>query len=268
MKSDFKSITANYIQSEGWTLNDVKGWREFIRTTISARLDQKRSVQICTKRFRSSLATTASASSSTIAVYRHTLLYQCCPNPYINLEYKLFLRRKPLFYIANLILPTAIITLISLVHSTSVYATQQHHNPGRLLYAVERRRRAQREDHTGHHDAAVDVDSAAHGLRQHADHVGVRAVNRFATECKKTASSKSLTGRFYLTMIFLISIGTVMSALIIVLQKRGIYGEPMTKRLKNVFVVLSKLTSTRLPREYFKNRVQFSWSWSRNKLLA
>jgi nicotinic acetylcholine receptor len=49
------------------------------------------------------------------AAHRESIKYGCCPNPYVLVHYTMVMRRKPLFYIANLILPTAIITMIALV---------------------------------------------------------------------------------------------------------------------------------------------------------
>uniref|UniRef100_A0A914CGS4 Uncharacterized protein n=1 Tax=Acrobeloides nanus TaxID=290746 RepID=A0A914CGS4_9BILA len=48
-------------------------------------------------------------------IYRHEYLYPCCPNPWVVLEASLVIRRKPLFYIFNLIVPTSIITIVAVV---------------------------------------------------------------------------------------------------------------------------------------------------------
>lgn len=49
------------------------------------------------------------------AVKRKEVKYSCCPNKYTLLKLTLYLRRKPLFYLINLIIPTSIITLIAIV---------------------------------------------------------------------------------------------------------------------------------------------------------
>ncbi|VDN27388.1 unnamed protein product [Gongylonema pulchrum] len=49
------------------------------------------------------------------SVERKEMKYECCPNKYTLLWITLYLRRKPLFYIINLIIPTSIITLIAIV---------------------------------------------------------------------------------------------------------------------------------------------------------
>ncbi|EYC08843.1 hypothetical protein Y032_0064g3561 [Ancylostoma ceylanicum] len=48
-------------------------------------------------------------------VTRNEVKYSCCPNKYTLLQLTLYLRRKPLFYLVNLIIPTSIITLIAIV---------------------------------------------------------------------------------------------------------------------------------------------------------
>ncbi|KAJ8304648.1 hypothetical protein KUTeg_018231, partial [Tegillarca granosa] len=43
---------------------------------------------------------------------RHVLYYGCCPEPYPDVTFYLQLKRKPLFYIVNLILPSFLITVM------------------------------------------------------------------------------------------------------------------------------------------------------------
>ena len=45
--------------------------------------------------------------------YRHETKYECCPNPYVLLHSHLVIQRKPLYYLINLVIPTAIITLVA-----------------------------------------------------------------------------------------------------------------------------------------------------------
>lgn len=54
-------------------------------------------------------------SKQSLSAIRRELKYACCPNNYTNLEFMLDIKRKPLFYLVNLIIPTCIITLISIV---------------------------------------------------------------------------------------------------------------------------------------------------------
>ena len=56
--------------------------------------------------------------------------YNCCPNNYTLLELHLFVQRKPLYYVINLIAPTSIITFISIVGFFRLVA--------RTFYRIER----------------------------------------------------------------------------------------------------------------------------------
>uniref|UniRef100_A0A914C3B8 Uncharacterized protein n=1 Tax=Acrobeloides nanus TaxID=290746 RepID=A0A914C3B8_9BILA len=47
-------------------------------------------------------------------IYRHEYLYACCPKPWVILEASLILRRKPLYYVLNLLVPTSIITVVAI----------------------------------------------------------------------------------------------------------------------------------------------------------
>ncbi|CAJ0574783.1 unnamed protein product, partial [Mesorhabditis spiculigera] len=48
-------------------------------------------------------------------VTRRVEKYACCPNNYTLLDFYLHIQRKPLYYVINLITPTSIITIISIV---------------------------------------------------------------------------------------------------------------------------------------------------------
>ena len=43
---------------------------------------------------------------------RHEVFYSCCPEPYIDVTYTIRLRRRPMFYVFNLILPCILINTI------------------------------------------------------------------------------------------------------------------------------------------------------------
>ncbi|CAJ0566403.1 unnamed protein product, partial [Mesorhabditis spiculigera] len=47
-------------------------------------------------------------------IYRHEYKYACCPEPWVILQASLVIRRKPLYYVVNLIIPTSIITIVSI----------------------------------------------------------------------------------------------------------------------------------------------------------
>ncbi|VDK70152.1 unnamed protein product [Onchocerca ochengi] len=49
------------------------------------------------------------------SLHRNEYLYACCQEPWVIIEGFLIIRRKPLYYIVNLIIPTTIITLVAVV---------------------------------------------------------------------------------------------------------------------------------------------------------
>lgn len=46
---------------------------------------------------------------------RHVAHYTCCPEPYPDVTFSLKIKRKPLFYIVNIIIPTFLITLMGIL---------------------------------------------------------------------------------------------------------------------------------------------------------
>ena len=46
-------------------------------------------------------------------INRSTTTYSCCPEPYPEIHYKMTLRRRPLFYVFNMIFPCFLITLVA-----------------------------------------------------------------------------------------------------------------------------------------------------------
>ncbi|KJH39793.1 hypothetical protein DICVIV_14318, partial [Dictyocaulus viviparus] len=47
-------------------------------------------------------------------IFRHEYKYACCAEPWTILQASLVIQRKPLYYVVNLIIPTSIITLVSI----------------------------------------------------------------------------------------------------------------------------------------------------------
>jgi len=67
------------------------------------------------------------------SVKKHDITYSLEPNvSYAQLEYVLYLDRKPLYYVVNIIVPCCLLVIISLLvsqstlHSVSVAITQLH----------------------------------------------------------------------------------------------------------------------------------------------
>ena len=48
-----------------------------------------------------------------LTVERKSTVYSCCTEPYPEIYYKLVLRRKPLFYVFNMVFPCLLITLVA-----------------------------------------------------------------------------------------------------------------------------------------------------------
>ena len=46
-------------------------------------------------------------------VTRKTTIYSCCEEPYPEVYYKLIIRRRPLFYVFNMVFPCLLITLVA-----------------------------------------------------------------------------------------------------------------------------------------------------------
>ncbi|XP_041365681.1 ligand-gated ion channel 4-like isoform X2 [Gigantopelta aegis] len=46
---------------------------------------------------------------------REVVIFSCCPEPYIFINYHILIKRRPLFYMFNLVVPCLLITLVSLL---------------------------------------------------------------------------------------------------------------------------------------------------------
>jgi len=49
-----------------------------------------------------------------VPAYRHEVMYECCPDPYIDITFVMHIRRLSLYYLFNLIIPCAVISLLAL----------------------------------------------------------------------------------------------------------------------------------------------------------
>jgi len=52
--------------------------------------------------------------TDTLAV-RHVKTYDCCPEPYIDITFSIHIRRRTLYYGFNLIIPCALISMLTLL---------------------------------------------------------------------------------------------------------------------------------------------------------
>ncbi|KAI6183644.1 hypothetical protein M3Y97_00510900 [Aphelenchoides bicaudatus] len=150
-------------------------------------------------------------------VKREEVKYSCCPNKYTLLRLTLFLRRKPLFYLVNLIIPTSIITLIAIV--------------------------------------GFFTTSSASGMREEKVSLGITTLLSMSIlmlmvsdQMPTTSTFIPLIGWFILGMIVVISTGTLASSVVIAVQKRGRLGERLSLhaiRITKIFAFIS-ITDTPL----------------------
>ncbi|CAJ0557935.1 unnamed protein product, partial [Mesorhabditis spiculigera] len=157
-------------------------------------------------------------------IVRKEVKYSCCPNKYTLLELTLHLRRKPLFYLVNLIIPTSIITLIALV--------------------------------------GFFTTSSASGMREEKVSLGITTLLSMSIlmlmvsdQMPTTSTFIPLIGWFILMMIMVISLGTIASSVIIAIQKRGRLGERLSKGALRFGKCLSYLTCMPVPQHLLKEEM-------------
>ncbi|EJW88493.1 acetylcholine receptor subunit alpha-type des-2 [Wuchereria bancrofti] len=133
-------------------------------------------------------------------VKKKEVKYECCPNKYTLLSITLYLRRKPLFYIINLIIPTSITTLIAIV--------------------------------------GFFTTSTASGMREEKVSLGITTLLSMSIlmlmisdQMPTTSTFIPLIGWFILAMITIITFGTLASSVIIAIQKRGRQKSRLTPRI-------------------------------------
>ncbi|CAI4232764.1 unnamed protein product [Auanema sp. JU1783] len=149
-------------------------------------------------------------------VERHVNKYDCCPNNYTLLEFHLRIQRKPLYYIINLITPTSIITLISIVGFFS--------------------------------------SSSINELREEKITLGITTllsmsilIFMVSDKMPSTSSFIPLIGWFYTCMILLISFSTLAASMVIYIQKQGILGKPPAKKVMMWARWVAKLVRMEMP---------------------
>ncbi|VDD85698.1 unnamed protein product [Enterobius vermicularis] len=139
--------------------------------------------------------------------------FTCCPVNYTLLYFDLFLRRKPLFYLINLIIPTSIITLIALV--------------------------------------GFFTTSSASGMREEKVSLGITTLLSMSIlmlmvsdQMPTTSTFIPLIGWFILGMIIIISLGTLASTIVIAVQKRGRMGIRLSLHAQKLTKFFSYLSLT------------------------
>uniref|UniRef100_A0A1I7XU77 Neur_chan_LBD domain-containing protein n=1 Tax=Heterorhabditis bacteriophora TaxID=37862 RepID=A0A1I7XU77_HETBA len=133
-----------------------------------------------------------------------------------DVQLTLYLRRKPLFYLVNLIIPTSIITLIAIV--------------------------------------GFFTTSSASGMREEKVSLGITTLLSMSIlmlmvsdQMPTTSTFIPLIGWFILAMIVVISLGTIVSSVIIAIQKRGSLGERLSKNALRIAKAIAYITCTALP---------------------
>ncbi|CEF64544.1 Neurotransmitter-gated ion-channel transmembrane domain and Neurotransmitter-gated ion-channel family and Neurotransmitter-gated ion-channel ligand-binding domain and Nicotinic acetylcholine-gated receptor, transmembrane domain-containing protein [Strongyloides ratti] len=149
-------------------------------------------------------------------VERKVMKYACCVNNYTLLEYSLYIQRKPLYYIVNLVAPTGIISLIAIIGFFS--------------------------------------SSTLNDVREEKISLGITTllsmtfiILAVSDKMPSTSAFIPLIGWFYNSMILLISLGTLAASYVIYVQKKGIIGKRPEGRVMKIFVILGKLLWLEIP---------------------
>ncbi|KAL3994733.1 Neurotransmitter-gated ion-channel ligand binding domain family protein [Acanthocheilonema viteae] len=151
------------------------------------------------------------------SVKKEETKYECCPNKYTLLSITLYLRRKPLFYIINLIIPTSITTLIAIV--------------------------------------GFFTTSTASGMREEKVSLGITTLLSMSIlmlmvsdQMPTTSTFIPLIGWFILAMITIITFGTLASSVIIAIQKRGRQKSRLTPRTICLVKFIAYITLEDIPK--------------------
>ena len=135
---------------------------------------------------------------------REEVLYKCCPIPYTLLHAHLVIKRKALYYVTNLVVPTGIITLVAVIGFFS---------PG-----------------------------ASNGDRTEKVNLGITTLLAMSIQLlmisdkmPTTSDSVPLMEWFFLSIIVITSAGTIMTSTIIVIHQQYLYGKRVPICVRNVF---------------------------------
>ncbi|KAE9549153.1 hypothetical protein FO519_007639 [Halicephalobus sp. NKZ332] len=130
--------------------------------------------------------------------------FVCCPEPWVLLEATLVVRRKPLYYIVNLVIPTSVITLVAVTGFFTPASTSN-----------ERREKL-----------SLGIDSLlAHSL----------LLMMVSEQMPTTSDYVPLFGLFYLSIIFIIFIGTLFTAFILNIHLQKTYNRPIPPLVSYIF---------------------------------
>ncbi|WKY04444.1 hypothetical protein Q1695_005442 [Nippostrongylus brasiliensis] len=130
--------------------------------------------------------------------------FVCCPEPWVLLEAVLVVRRKPLYYIVNLVIPTSVITMVAVTGFFTAASTSS-----------ERREKL-----------SLGIDSL----------LAMSILMMMVSEQMPTTSDYvPLFGLFYLTIIIVIFVGTLFTAIILNVHLQKIYSRPVSPLISYFF---------------------------------
>ncbi|CAI5448811.1 unnamed protein product [Caenorhabditis angaria] len=137
-------------------------------------------------------------------VNRTVQTFKCCPEPWILLDAILIVRRKPLYYIVNLVIPTSVITLVAVTGFFTAASTSS-----------ERREKL-----------SLGIDSL----------LAMSILMMMVSEQMPTSSDfVPLFGIFYLSIIFIIFLGTIFTAFILNVHLQKMYTKPVSPIIAFLF---------------------------------
>ncbi|KAF7640023.1 hypothetical protein Mgra_00000468 [Meloidogyne graminicola] len=135
---------------------------------------------------------------------KNTQKFVCCPEPWVLLHASLIVRRKPLYYIVNLVLPTSVITLVAVTGFFTPASTSN-----------ERREKL-----------SLGIDSL----------LAMSILMMMVSEQMPTTSDYlPLFGIFYLSIILIIFTGTLITAFVLNVHLQKIYNKPISPLISYIF---------------------------------
>lgn len=126
-------------------------------------------------------------------IFRHEYKYACCSEPWAILQASLVIQRKPLYYIVNLIIPTSIITMVSITGFFTPASTD--------------------DDRTEKINLGITTLLAMSIL-----------MLMVSDQMPTTSEFVPLIAWFYLSIIIIVSIGTFLTSVVLSVQGRRQYG--------------------------------------------
>ncbi|CAJ0943203.1 unnamed protein product, partial [Mesorhabditis belari] len=142
---------------------------------------------------------------------RIVVTYQCCDNSWVMLYAHLIIRRKPLYYIVNLVIPTSIITLVAV---------------------------------TG-----FFTPTSSSSERDEKLYLGINTLLTMSimmlmvcNQMPSTSTYVPLMSWYYMGIIFVIVIGTLMATIVLAIHGQKHYLRPLSRRVRNL--VHNRVVST------------------------